>query len=88
MVLGAQEYYYGQGLQQGPAGRTPFGSPVQVVDLGTTQLPEEVIQDFLEVRAGSRSSLGPQAAGAAALLYRPVISPDPASLPQSASGVS
>lgn len=34
VVVGGREYYYGQGIQDAPAGSSPFGNPLQVVDLG------------------------------------------------------
>ena len=59
VVLGHTEHYYGQGLQSAPAGRTPFGTPVQVVDLGATHLPQDVIEDFLQVGCCTWSCMAP-----------------------------
>ncbi|CAM6103926.1 unnamed protein product [Calypogeia fissa] len=42
-----QEYYFGGGIQRTPVGQTPYGRPSKVVELGTTQLPKEVFEDYL-----------------------------------------
>lgn len=34
IVVGGVEYYYGGGVQQAPAGCTPFGQPQDVILLG------------------------------------------------------
>ena len=34
VVLDGHEYFFGQGIQRCRAGATPFGTPMQVVDLG------------------------------------------------------
>ncbi|KAJ3682371.1 hypothetical protein LUZ60_014944 [Juncus effusus] len=47
IVVYGKEYYFGAGIQQDPEGRTPYGTPVRVVDLGTTHVPKEVFEDYL-----------------------------------------
>lgn len=34
IVVGGAEYFYGGGIQKSVPGRTPFGQPVEIVDLG------------------------------------------------------
>ncbi|KAK9829099.1 hypothetical protein WJX72_003889 [[Myrmecia] bisecta] len=45
------EYYYGGGIQRAIAGQTPFGHPVQVLDLGRTELPQDLVEEFLQDQA-------------------------------------
>nr|CAD1836143.1 unnamed protein product [Ananas comosus var. bracteatus] len=52
VVVYGTEYYFGAGIQQDPAGRTPYGTPVQVVDLGVTHVPKEVFEDYLQEISG------------------------------------
>lgn len=33
-MQGGVEYYYGHGIQFGEPGKTPFGTPLQILDLG------------------------------------------------------
>lgn len=47
IVVYGNEYYFGGGIQRTPIGKTPYGSPLKVVDLGFTQVPKEVFEDFL-----------------------------------------
>ncbi|WVZ59270.1 hypothetical protein U9M48_009438 [Paspalum notatum var. saurae] len=47
VVVYGREYYFGGGIQQGQPGRTPYGTPVRVEDLGVTHVPREVFEDFL-----------------------------------------
>ncbi|CAN4093645.1 unnamed protein product [Withania somnifera] len=47
VVVYGHEYYFGGGLQHAPAGTTPYGTPVQVVDLGVTHVPKDVFEMYL-----------------------------------------
>ncbi|OEL18493.1 Desumoylating isopeptidase 1, partial [Dichanthelium oligosanthes] len=47
MVVYGNEYFFGGGIQSTPAGSTPYGRPVRVVDLGVTHIPREVFEDYL-----------------------------------------
>ncbi|KAJ1692392.1 hypothetical protein LUZ63_009090 [Rhynchospora breviuscula] len=42
------EYYFSGGIQQSPAGTTPFGTPLRVVDLGMTHIPKDIFEDYLK----------------------------------------
>jgi hypothetical protein len=48
IVLEGIEYYFGQGVQTCRAGTTHHGRPMEVVKLGQTALPMEVILEYLE----------------------------------------
>ncbi|CAO2655411.1 Nn.00g104750.m01.CDS01 [Neocucurbitaria sp. VM-36] len=48
IVLDGIEYYFGQGVQTCRAGATHHGRPMEVIKLGSTQLPIEVILEYLE----------------------------------------
>ncbi|KAF0933418.1 hypothetical protein E2562_018523 [Oryza meyeriana var. granulata] len=47
VVVYGNEYFFGGGIQSLPAGRTPYGRPVRVVELGETHIPQEVFEDYL-----------------------------------------
>ncbi|KAL6633321.1 hypothetical protein ACP70R_025992 [Stipagrostis hirtigluma subsp. patula] len=47
VVVYGNEYYFGGGIQSSPAGATPYGRPLRVVELGVTHVPREVFEDFL-----------------------------------------
>lgn len=42
IVVGGVEIYYGGGIQEAVPGRTPYGRPIQVLDLGCAALPAPV----------------------------------------------
>ncbi|KAF2678495.1 DUF862-domain-containing protein [Lentithecium fluviatile CBS 122367] len=48
LVLEGIEYYFGQGVQTCRAGATHHGRPMEVIPLGQTQLPMEIILEYLE----------------------------------------
>lgn len=47
IVVGGLEYYFGGGINVGRPGETPFGSPVEILDLGNTQIPSDVRESLL-----------------------------------------
>ncbi|GAA0163545.1 cysteine protease [Lithospermum erythrorhizon] len=48
IVVYGNEYYFGGGIQHEPAGRTPYGTPVKVFDLGETQVPKDLFETYLQ----------------------------------------
>ncbi|KAH7306395.1 hypothetical protein KP509_22G009100 [Ceratopteris richardii] len=48
IVVYGYEYYFGGGVQSCPQGQTPYGKPLKVIELGTTQIPKEVFEDYLQ----------------------------------------
>lgn len=48
IVFGGIEYYFGQGVQTCRAGQTHHGRPMEIIKLGQTALPMEVILEYLE----------------------------------------
>lgn len=48
IVLNGIEYYFGQGIQTSVPGSTHHGQPIEVVKLGTTELPSDVIEEYLD----------------------------------------
>lgn len=42
------EYYFGGGIQHAPAGSTPYGTPIRVVELGETHVPKDVFEAYLQ----------------------------------------
>jgi hypothetical protein len=47
IVLNGIEYYFGQGIQTAAPGSTHHGQPMEIVKLGSTELPSEVIEEYL-----------------------------------------
>lgn len=48
VVVYGNEYYFGGGIQQAPAGTTQYGTPFRVVDLGVTHVPQDVFEMYLQ----------------------------------------
>lgn len=48
VVVYGNEYYFGGGIQHSPAGSTPYGKPIRVVDLGITHVPKDVFEMYLQ----------------------------------------
>jgi hypothetical protein len=48
IVVYGYEYYFGGGIQHCPAGSTPYGTPLKVVDLGLTHVPKDVFEMYLQ----------------------------------------
>ncbi|GAB4841329.1 hypothetical protein Ancab_022055 [Ancistrocladus abbreviatus] len=47
VVVYGNEYYFGGGIQHSPAGTTPYGTPIRVVELGVTHIPQDVFESYL-----------------------------------------
>ncbi|XP_008789441.1 desumoylating isopeptidase 1 isoform X2 [Phoenix dactylifera] len=47
VVAYGNEYYFGGGIQCDPAGMTPYGTPLRVIELGVTHVPKEVFEEYL-----------------------------------------
>ncbi len=48
LVFGGVEYFFGAGVQTSYPGRTHHGKPMEVIPMGKTHLPVEVILEYLE----------------------------------------
>ncbi|XP_041005582.1 desumoylating isopeptidase 1-like [Juglans microcarpa x Juglans regia] len=48
VVVYSNEYYFGGGIQQAPAGLTPYGTPIRVFELGVTHVPKDVFEMYLQ----------------------------------------
>ncbi|KAK4775061.1 hypothetical protein SAY86_009996 [Trapa natans] len=48
VVVYGNEYFFGGGIQQAPVGATPYGTPLRVVELGVTHVPQDVFEMYLE----------------------------------------
>ncbi|XP_031373027.1 desumoylating isopeptidase 1 [Punica granatum] len=48
VVVYGNEYYFGGGIQHAPVGTTPYGTPLRIVDLGVTHIPQDVFETYLE----------------------------------------
>lgn len=47
VVVHGKEIYFGQGIHVFDAGKTHMGAPERVVELGHTELPWEIIEEYL-----------------------------------------
>lgn len=47
IVVGGMEHYFGGGINVARAGSTPFGQPMEVLDLGRTEITEELRAELL-----------------------------------------
>jgi hypothetical protein len=48
LVFGGIEYFFGGGVQTSYPGATHHGPPMEIIPMGTTYLPIEVILEYLE----------------------------------------
>ncbi|KAJ0418393.1 putative thioredoxin [Aspergillus carlsbadensis] len=48
LVLNNVEYYFGQGIQTARPGSTHHGEPMEKIQMGKTELPCEVIEEYLQ----------------------------------------
>jgi len=48
LVVYGKEYYYGRGICKANPGTTPFGSPVDRLNLGDTEIQEGMFMEFLQ----------------------------------------
>ncbi|KAK4998759.1 hypothetical protein LTR66_002059 [Elasticomyces elasticus] len=48
LVFGGVEYFFGYGMQRCFPGSTHHGRPMDIIPLGRTELPEDVISEYLE----------------------------------------
>lgn len=56
LVFDGIEYFFGQGVQTCQAGSTHHGKPMEVISMGKTDLPMEIILEYLESLKGVYSS--------------------------------
>ncbi|KAG0606396.1 hypothetical protein M758_9G138000 [Ceratodon purpureus] len=52
-----REYFFGAGIHNVRIGGSPFGKPLEVLELGYTQIPKDVFQEFLQGIASRYSML-------------------------------
>lgn len=48
VVVYSQEFYYGQGIMTSEPGTTQHGRPLEVIDIGETYLPLEVVIEYID----------------------------------------
>ena len=52
IVVYGREFFYGGGIASAPPGQTHFGAPLEVIELGTTEVPEALFLEWLSSNAG------------------------------------
>lgn len=48
LVVYGREYYFGGGICHDPAYQTPYGKPIETIEMGKTQIPRDVFEDFIK----------------------------------------
>lgn len=48
VVVFGQEFYFGQGIMASTPGSTQHGRPLEVIDMGETFLPLEVVVEYID----------------------------------------
>lgn len=48
IVINGAEYYFASGIQTCPAGTTHHGKPMEIIELGRTDLPIDIILEYLD----------------------------------------
>ncbi|PGH30373.1 hypothetical protein GX50_06850 [[Emmonsia] crescens] len=48
LVFGGVEYFFGRGIQQAPPGATHHGEPIEKIHMGSSELPIDVIIEYME----------------------------------------
>jgi len=48
LIFGGIEYFFGGGVQTSYPGATHHGKPMEIITMGTSHLPIEVILEYLE----------------------------------------
>ncbi|KAF8979842.1 hypothetical protein BGZ46_004971 [Entomortierella lignicola] len=48
VVVFGREFYYGQGIMSAIPGTTMHGQPIERVDMGETEIPQEVFMEFMD----------------------------------------
>ncbi|TPX30783.1 hypothetical protein SeMB42_g07865 [Synchytrium endobioticum] len=48
VVVYGREYYLSQGIQSSTPGHTPYGDPMEIISMGKTQLPAQLVLEYIE----------------------------------------
>merc|ERR1712166_1620346 len=48
IVVYGVEYFFGGGIQTGTPRQTPYGYPIKEIDMGETEIPQEMFADYLK----------------------------------------
>lgn len=48
LVFGGVEYYFGSGIGRAVPGSTHHGRPMEIQPMGRTELPAEVIEEYIQ----------------------------------------
>ncbi|CAA7017141.1 unnamed protein product [Microthlaspi erraticum] len=48
VVVYGNEYFFGGGIQHLPAGTTPYGAPLRIIELGESHVPQDVFEMYLQ----------------------------------------
>ncbi|CAG8447189.1 8628_t:CDS:2 [Ambispora leptoticha] len=48
VVIYGMEWYYGQGILFDLPGETPYGSPKNILDMGYSEIPQEIFTEFID----------------------------------------
>ena len=48
LIVYGKEYYFGGGICQDPIHQTPYGKPIEKIEMGSTEIPKEVFDEYLK----------------------------------------
>ncbi|CAG8447133.1 11397_t:CDS:2 [Ambispora gerdemannii] len=48
VVVYGMEWFYGQGILFELPGQTQYGSPIQTIDMGNTEIPPEIFREYID----------------------------------------
>ena len=48
LIVYGKEYYFGGGICQDPIQQTPYGKPIEKIEIGSTEIPKEVFDEYLK----------------------------------------
>ena len=48
LIVFGKEYYFGGGICWDAPEQTPYGKPIEKIEMGSTEIPQEVFEDYLK----------------------------------------
>lgn len=48
LIVYGRQYYFGGGICWDAPEQTPYGKPIQKIEMGTTEIPKEVFEDYIK----------------------------------------
>lgn len=48
LIVYGRQYYFGGGICWDPPEQTPYGKPIQKIEMGETEIPKQIFEDYLK----------------------------------------